>query len=316
MSADFRYITHTLSCFAPVVFLLSLPRVAPAEDQFAPVTALASNAEGDALVAGSRNGIQVYRLPSLELRRSLKPLLEIVHDVVFSPDGSSLSVSGGVPGESGEVFCLAWPSLKLRWRQAVAEDVVYAADYSPDGQIIALAAHDSHIRLLRAADGKLLGTLSGHSKPVRDVCFLNTDLMVSAGIDMSIRVWKTDGWTVRRTLRNHRQSVQSLSLSPAEGQPLLASGSVDRTVRFWQPAIGRMVRFYRLPSPVTVTAFDRTGERLLAACQNGAVWLIDVATLESIQLRPPAVWIHSLQVIGDTCITGDADGHVKKLKIP
>lgn len=301
-----RAVILTVICSRPCWSVDELPH---------PVTAMSVDQDGTVLVSASRDGLRILKLPDLRLQKSVPPSLEITHDVSFSRNGESLYLCGGIPGESGEVLCLAWPELHVRWRQVVSEDVAYTIALSPDARVIAVACHDHSIRLLNASDGKLIKKLTGHSKPVRSVRFLNDELMVSAGIDMSIRVWKTDGWTIRRTLKNHRQAVTSLAVSPAPGLTILASGSDDRTVRFWQPEIGRMVRFRRLASPVTALSFDATGDQLIAACRDGSVNLIQVATLETTQLRREGAWIHSLVIDADSGVIGDADGKLHQVTI-
>jgi WD40 repeat protein len=62
---------------------------------------------------------------------------------------------------------------------------------------------------------------------------------------------------------------------PRDGLPLLASAGGDKTVRFWQPTIGRMVRFARLPSAPLAIDWTPDGERLLAACEDGHLRIID-----------------------------------------
>ena len=51
-------------------------------------------------------------------------------------------------------------------------------------------------------------------------------------------------------------------------RPLIASSGEDNTVRFWQPTIGRLVKFVKLPSVPLDIDWTVDGARVVAACQN------------------------------------------------
>ena len=59
---------------------------------------------------------------------------------------------------------------------------------------------------------------------------------------------------------------------------IVASISDDRTVRFWQPTIGRIMRFARLESVPLCLTWSRDGRRLVTGCADGAVRVIDPQT--------------------------------------
>jgi WD40 repeat protein len=62
--------------------------------------------------------------------------------------------------------------------------------YSPDGQIIAIWDSDGALRLWRASDGELLGTLAGHVEGVNDVRFSpDGRTLFSSSSDGTIRLW-------------------------------------------------------------------------------------------------------------------------------
>ncbi len=107
---------------------------------------------------------------------------------------------------------------------------------------------------------------------------------VSASRDQTLRVWNTKTGENLRTLHNHSRDVNALALQPGTGGlPMVASASADATVRFWQPTIGRMVRFARLPSEPLSIAWVAGGERLIAGCRDGKARLIDPVRVKTIQ---------------------------------
>jgi WD40 repeat protein len=56
---------------------------------------------------------------------------------------------------------------------------------------------------------------------------------------------------------------------------MIASAGSDKTVRFWQPTIGRMVRFARLPSAPLAIDWTPDGRSVLVASEDGRLRVID-----------------------------------------
>jgi WD40 repeat protein len=103
-----------------------------------------------------------------------------------------------------------------------------------------------------------------------------------------------------RSLDNHVGQVQGLALRPGTGTdapPVVASISADRTVRLWQPTIGRMVRFTKVASePLSVT-WSPDGSRLLAGCADGRLRILDPDTGAILGEQPGLTgWLYTLAV--------------------
>ena len=79
---------------------------------------------------------------------------------------------------------------------------------------------------------------------------------------------------------------------------MVASAAGDRTIRFWQPTIGRMVRYVRLAAEPLNIAWLRDGSRIVASCVDGQIRVVDpdevkvTQTLHSIDGWAYAVTIH------------------------
>jgi WD40 repeat protein/serine/threonine protein kinase len=81
----------------------------------------------------------------------------------------------------------------------------------------------------------------------------------------------------RRTLQGHRGAVQDVAFSP--DRRLLASGSLDGTVRLWEVATGKELRTLTAESgAINCVAFCRDGGVLAAGSASGLVTLWDLAT--------------------------------------
>lgn len=271
---------------------------APAEAK-GPVTAAALAADGRHVVLGSQGRIEVRSWPEFKVIRSLQVELPQIHDLKFSPDGGTLLAAGGAPAEEGAVEVLRWPSGERIYRAAVHADVVYRVAWSPDGSRWASAGGDSLCLVCDAKTGGRRAEYRGHSRPVLSLGYLpDGGAIVSAGLDATARVWNSETGEHVRTLDNHLGPVNDLAIRRAGSTVIVASVSDDRTIRLWQPEIGRMLRFARLPSPPRAVAWSAAGDRLLVGCNDGQVRTLGVDDLAIESARDGLVGrIHDL-VIG------------------
>lgn len=280
-------------CMAALLFVLFSATCSLAAEP--PITALAVTPDGKAIVVGSQASVRIYSYPDLLPGDFLGCEFGHVHDLAFSPKGDLLAIAGGKPGEEGAVELLSWPGMK---RVAIARphrDLVYRVAWRGDGSAIWTASADRESVLL---DDKLAPRqrLSGHSRGLLAVEVLPDGSPITASLDQSIRLWDLPKSKPRRVFDQHTDAVSALALRPGDhGQVWLASASADKTVRFWQPAIGRLVRFARLPSEPLAIAWLRDGSHVVAACVDGKVYAIDPDTAE---VSPPrdalAGWAYSI----------------------
>ena len=121
---------------------------------------------------------------------------------------------------------------------------------------------------------------------------------VSTGVDQSVRVWDLTTGELTRSLNNHTLPAHDLALRPNDtGLPMVASVSDDRTVRLWQPTIGRMVKFARLKETPLNVAWFNDGSRIVAACADGVVRLVDPDSVEVTgEIHALNSWAYSLAV--------------------
>ena len=251
-----------------------MPKVMP------PVTGLAFAPDGKSVVACSQVGVRVYDWPALQLQRTFAATAHNLHDLAFSPAGDRLAIAGGNPSRVGMVETISWPGQEAQVTVREQEDSVQAMVWR-DETTIASASLDHSIVLADTRSGTVLRRLAGHSRGVTALCFLRGGkILVSAGIDQSVRVWDVDKSELIRSLSQHTRPVHDLALRPAKaGLPMVASAAADRTIRFWQPTIGRMVRYIRLASAPLDIAWLHDGVRIVAACADGRVRVIDAETV-------------------------------------
>ena len=283
------------------------------------ITCAVITSDGQSVIDGSQSGVRIRRWQDLVVEHTQTVPCRHIHDVLMSQDQSQFAVVGGNAGESAWVGMYSWPDRELIWSRSFSDDVAYAASFNPSGTTLAVACHDHSVALMNSDTGSTKTLLMGHSHPVTAVAFVHDNTtVVSCGFDQSLRVWDCDRGTAVRSLTNHTQPITCLAVQPKAGEltPMIATGSDDRTVRLWQPIIGRLVRFQRLSSPVTALAWTPDGTALVAGCQDGIVRVVQADTLHTTERTTTTnTWITTIAVhpSESTVLVGDANGNLTKV---
>ena len=290
-----------------------------------PVTALKFVSQGRALLIGSQAGLSERTWPDLAHRRTIPVELQHIHDIQLSSDGRLLAVAGGVPAVQGEIVIVNWPDGTIRQRISTPDDVVYAVDWKPGSAVLAAASLDRQCRLFDAITGRRLMKFSGHSRGITCVTFLPPhNLLLTSGIDQSVRRWNLDSGHLELSAQNHTRPVHDLALRPIparapRGLPMVCTTSDDRTIRIWQPTIGRMVRFVRLKSTVALALkWTPDGRWIVASCQDGHLRVVDPDTAKVVQDTPGiAGWAYSLGIHprGTHAVIGGQSSAIQAVKL-
>ena len=89
----------------------------------------------------------------------------------FSPDGTKLAVTGGLPARMGEVQIWDVASRQLELSLPVTFDTVYGASWSPDGKLLAFGCTDNTVRAIDATTGEQVLYQGAHSDWALDTVF-------------------------------------------------------------------------------------------------------------------------------------------------
>jgi len=271
--------------------LLSLLIIAAtlAADPGPPIVALAVSPDGSQILAGSQAGVQIHSVQQLQPAGNLATKLEHVHKLAFSPGGDLLAIAGGSPGERGAVELWEWPTARLKTTLVAGNDLAYDAAWNAAGARLAVSGADKAVRIL-ATDGsdRMPTILRPHSAAVLATLWLPAeDLVLSSGVDQTIRLLNPASGATIRSFENHTAPVRGLALRPGnrDGPPMVASAGSDRTVRFWQPTINRLVRWAKLPVAPTAICWTPSGSQVLAACEDGHLRAVDPETVAVTELN-------------------------------
>jgi serine/threonine protein kinase len=141
---------------------------------------------------------------------------------------------------------------------------------SPDGNVLATGEPDGVIRLRALPEGRLIGELRGHETGnINSLEFLprsaaestvelpgtsqtdsptssntiaksESQLLLSAGDDGSVRVWDVRSQSQLHDLRGHQHDVLS-AIFVGKDAEAIASGGVDRIIRIWDRRSGQLL---------------------------------------------------------------------------
>lgn len=163
---------------------------------------------------------------------------------------------------------------EIRIPDLTREPHLYA--FSPDGHWLLLAqiaaSGSPNPIVVRLAEHKLVGVLSGHQGSVLGMAFSrDSSKVVTACKDGKVRIWSVTGWKLMETLAAHAGPVNWAEFSP-DGQ-WVASAGEDHTVRIWSVATGKLIATLREPRlPVLTVAFSPNGSYLAASTQHDVLF--------------------------------------------
>ncbi|HEX3725660.1 MAG TPA: c-type cytochrome domain-containing protein [Pirellulales bacterium] len=162
----------------------------PPQYEAAPVlTALDFSPDDSLLAISGYHETLLYRGDGSELVARLVGQSERVESLAFSPDGTSLAVTGGSPGRLGEVQVWDVASRKLRYSLPVTYDTVYGVSWSADGKKIAFGCADNTLRAIDATNGKQLLYQGAHSDWVLGTVFSKEGTyVISVSRDRSMKL--------------------------------------------------------------------------------------------------------------------------------
>lgn len=257
--------------------------------------------DADRILIGQESKVGLFDLRKRQISRVFDlgmPKVFALHAMSRTVHPDLLLVAGGEPGETGQMTVLDLSSGEVVESQSVGEDCLVSLATDEDNSVIYTGDHVGTLRrweYLASTGLRELESKTGHTGAVTGLQILSNSQVLSASRDTTLRLWSKDRWREERSLQQHSGPVLGLMAMPNSrtGQPQSASFGQDRTLRLWQPVIGRQLRFARLEAVPRCAMSIEEGRRGWVGCDDGQLLLVDlqrVKTMQSWQVSNHPLW--------------------------
>ena len=209
------------------------------------VASVAISPDGEYVVTGTYDEIQVSKLGSPKPIHVVKHKLGRVRSLAFSPDGKQLFAGGF--RKIAVLDASSWNVEKeLNGHRAYVTDL----SISPDGMTLATSSEDATLRLWNLSDGTSRVLFQEQEDPITGVAFSpdGSQLAVASGDDTRptrpghIRLLDALSGKVVHELTMHDRAATAVAFSP-DGK-LIASTGLDEKVNLHEAETGKLVRKY------------------------------------------------------------------------
>mmetsp|Transcript_1648 Transcript_1648/g.3607 ORF Transcript_1648/g.3607 Transcript_1648/m.3607 type:complete len:578 (-) Transcript_1648:73-1806(-) len=178
----------------------------------------------------------------------------------------------------------AWGDKKPTYRASLPEKTTAMA-FSPEATLCFAGSVAGTIMVWQMGTGCLLRSWPAHFREVTQL-LVSSDgsFLVSASADANVHVYNIADIFVHSTPKpfqswsGHSLPVTALALLPGRGlQQIVASASLDRSLRLWDLGSGQALSTRSLSSPINSIAAGPTGSDILCACKNGELRIVDIS---------------------------------------
>ena len=262
---------------------LTVPDWSPAPGE-KPVTAMATTEDGKVRaqarfgkvslsLSADVGGIGAFQLDELPGK---------VSALHFLPgDRTKLVTASGVAGLNGvaTLWDLSDGSVVREFGKGYHRDLLYDAEFSPDGKILATAGYDARIALWDVGSGERLQKIEVHNGAIFDLAFSpDGRILASASADETVKLWRVADGVRLDTLNQPQGEQYAVAFSP-DGRFVLAGGA-DNVIRLWRVVSKDRPRI----NPLVHARFAHEDAVVALAVAGDGRWLVSSSDDRSVKL--------------------------------
>ncbi|ORX49048.1 WD40 repeat-like protein [Hesseltinella vesiculosa] len=170
-------------------------------------------------------------------------------------------------------------------------DGISAMSFSPQADFLAASSWDNQVRIyeVQPTGNTLAKAAYSHESPVLDVCWSKDGTkLVSGGADKAARLFDISTGQSSQ-VAEHAEPVKSVRFLD-QGQNILATGSYDKTLKYWDLRSPQPIGTVQLPE--RCYTMDTTGPLLVVGTAEKHVLLFDLNNPTTIfkQAQSPLKW--------------------------
>lgn len=240
---------------------------------------------------------------------------DTVWSVRFAPDGKSIATTSG----DGTARLWDLSTGKLRHTLSEHQGLVRHCVFNRDGTKLLTGGFDRTIRMWDVESGTLEKTLNDDAQ-VYYLSLLDGDqTLVSASQDSRLRMWNLADGQIKRYFVGHTGTAWTVAASSAApGKSIIASGSVDRTLRVWDTASEKPRHVLSGPlQQVNAVAVSNNGQTVAAGAGDVILWNATTGQ-EILKIPGPESFVYDLAFSPDqkTLAVGRSNHTVTLYEVP
>lgn len=262
---------------------LTVPHIEPKKNVAKSIAAAEFSPDGKILAEAGFGGVDLVEVGTGKVLKHLpnQDGAGKVNAIHFSGDGKQLIMATGISGIKG--FALVWSVATASVIREIGgdahRDILFDAEFSPDGKWIATAGYDRVIRLWERNTGKLVRDIPGHNGAVFDLAFSpDSRLLASASGDETGKIWRVDTGKRLDTLNQPSGEQFAITFTP-DGKEILAAGA-DNRIRMWRVVSRDKPRI----NPLIQARFAHEDEIVSLAITADGKWLASSSADRTVKL--------------------------------
>jgi WD40 repeat protein len=159
--------------------------------------------------------------------------------IALSPDGKWLACNG--PDDSIKVWKVVNGAVSATGQRILKGHFasILALVFSPDSKTLASGSADRTIKLWAMETGAVRHTMRVTTGAPTSMCFSPDGALLASVGDNEVTLWNASTGAMRRILKGHENLVLGVAFS-FDGKRLV-SGSMDSTIKIWEPGGGRLL---------------------------------------------------------------------------